>query len=66
MRVVDTVYTFHETFESMNFMSSSIAPDINNARVDVFTMKLHREDGSFWEGYTNRKHYLPIRCIKDL
>ena len=65
MIIIDTIYTFHETYESMNFMSSSIAPDINNARIDVYTMTLFREDGRFWDGYSSTRHYLPIRCIKD-
>jgi uncharacterized protein (TIGR02145 family) len=65
MRVVDTVYTFHETFKSMDLFSSTIPDDINEARIDAWMLKISREDGSVWEGYNSTRYYMPVRCIKN-
>ena len=63
--VVDTIFTFHETYKSMQLFSSSIPDDINEARIDAYMIKISRDDGSVWEGYKSTRYYMPVRCIKD-
>ena len=63
--VTDTIFTFHETYENMYFTSSSIAPDINEARTDVYMIKVSRDNGNLWQGYFPTRYYMPVRCLKD-
>ena len=61
----DTVYFFEETYESFYLPSNSIAPDINEARSDIYMIRISRSDGSLWKGYNTTRFYMPIRCIKE-
>lgn len=65
MRPKDTIYVFHETYESMYYTSSSIAEDINEARTDIYMIKVSRDNGSLWKGYFPSRYYIPVRCIKE-
>lgn len=61
----DTIYFFEETFQSMQFASSTIPDDINDNRTDVFSIKLIRGHSELWVGYKSNRYYLPVRCVKD-
>jgi uncharacterized protein (TIGR02145 family) len=61
----DTVYSFEETYENFYHTSNSIAPDINEARSDIYMIRISRSDGSLWKGYNTARFYMPIRCIKE-
>lgn len=63
--ITDTVYTFHDTFKSMQFASSSLPYDPNHARSDIYTVKLSRSTEELWAGYVSLNTYLPVRCIKE-
>lgn len=61
----DTIFTFKETFESMYYPSSTIPVDINEARTDIFVIKVTKDNSSFWTGFMSTRYYMPVRCVMD-
>lgn len=63
--VWDTIYTFHDTFESMYLPSSSLPRDPGNVRSDIFMIHINRFTEELWTGYNSLNYYVPVRCIKE-
>ena len=65
MRIVDTVYRFKESYESVYLTSSTIPEDINNMRSDIYMIRLDRQSGEIWNGFNRAGIYVPVRCVKE-
>lgn len=61
--VVDTIFTFRDTFTKAWYFSSS-QPAYEN-RSDLFMVKIDRNSPDLWIGWESLNLYIPVRCIKD-
>jgi len=60
--VVDTIFTFRDTFKKAWFFSATKPHDEN--RADLFMLKIDRNGPALWSGWESLNLYIPVRCIK--
>ena len=65
IKVVDTIYRFIESYETLYITSETIPVDINELRTDIYMMRIDRNTGEIWNGFNKSNIYVPIRCVKD-
>ena len=63
LSVVDTVFTFRDTFKKAVYFSTTRPADIN--RADLFMVKVDRNGPQLWTGWDKPSIYAPVRGIKD-
>lgn len=63
--VVDTLYLFEETFQSMHYFSTTEPFDPTGTRIDSWMWSVDRYSGEPWTGFDLPRFFMPVRCIKE-
>ncbi len=64
MSPIDTIYEFHETFQTAWFMSTTGPYDPQHVRTDIWQWEVGKNVDP-WMGYGSTYLYMQVRCLKN-